>query len=73
MSPVTWSVPMASAAIAAVMVCPGSSGFTVKAEPPRAGGDGHDHRLADGPGDTEDQGGHDAGDGGREDDPERPW
>jgi hypothetical protein len=36
----------------------------------RAGGEGDDHRLADGDGDGEDGGGDDAGEGGREDDAE---
>ena len=36
LSPATWSEPVASEAIAAVIVWPGSKGFTEKCEPPDA-------------------------------------
>ena len=35
-APRTWSEPIASAVIAAVIVCPGSSGFRPKSDPPVA-------------------------------------
>ena len=54
-------------AMAAVIVRPGSSGSVVNSDAAgRAGGDEHDHRLADGPGDGEDERGHEAGDRGRD-------
>ncbi len=50
LSPATWSEPVASAAIAAVIVWPGSKGFDGEERAARgAGRDRHDHRLADGP------------------------
>ena len=68
-TPRTRSEPMASAVMAAVMVCPGSSGLQLEKRPAGAArSDGHDHRLANRSRDSDDQGRHDSRDRGRHDD-----
>ena len=65
------SDPVASAVIAAVIVCPCLRGLNVEERPAGpAGRDRDDHRLADRPGDAEEDRGGDPRDGGRDHDPD---